>query len=136
MSNNPGVMKFPFADTIAGTIMSFDWEARCFVMRTSDDRDFHVKLTATTFAEMVRNLGEAYADCTGDMKDLLEEGTFLYAHGIFYPESGEWTFEAKHLLFLGRDAGDFRFEEQDWWIRHGRRQACPCARQRATRPSP
>ena len=65
-------MQFTFADTIAGYVVSCDFELDTFVLETSDGRQFDVKLTANTFAEMVRNLGEAYTDCTGIMRDLRE----------------------------------------------------------------
>ena len=41
------------------------------------------------------------------MRDMLQPGRFLYAYGIFYPEGGELNFEAKHLVFVGRDPDEF-----------------------------
>ena len=109
-------MGFTFSDTIAGYVTSFDWSKDTFTMKTSDDREFAVKLTANTFAEMARNLGEAYIDCTGTMRDMLGENRFLYAYGVFYPEN-ELKFEVKHIVFLGSEIGEFRFEKQDWWVK-------------------
>jgi len=108
---------FTFSDTIAGYVTSFNWDKQVFSMDTSDGKSFDVKLTSNTFAEMVRNLGEAFIDCTGLIKNMLAEGRFLFAYGIFFPEEDEMKFEAKHLVFLGKDEGEYRFEKQDWWIK-------------------
>ena len=48
--------------------------ADTFTLETSDGREFTVKLTDTTYAELVRNLGEPYADATGQMRDMLVPG--------------------------------------------------------------
>ena len=109
-------IKYPYSDLISGYVKTTDFDKGVFVMETSDGSEFTVKLTETTFAEMVRNLGEAFMDCTGTMKDMLLTGRFLYAYGVFYPEEGA-PFEAKHLVFLGRSERDYRFEQQDWWIK-------------------
>ncbi|OEH93831.1 AGE family epimerase/isomerase [Bacillus solimangrovi] len=110
-------MTFTFSDTIAGYVKMYDWDNQTFTLETSDGRPYNVKLTDTTFAELVRNFGEPYIDCSGQMKDMLAEGRFLYAHGIFYPENNQLNFEAKHIVFLGRTETEYRFEGQDWWIK-------------------
>ncbi len=107
---------FTFSDLIQGYVTNFDWDKQSFGLRTSDGREFAVTLTANTYAEMLRNLGEPFIDCTAQMKDLLGQDRFLYVYGVFYPEK-ELSFEAKHIVFLGRSEGEFRFEKQDWWIR-------------------
>jgi mannose/cellobiose epimerase-like protein (N-acyl-D-glucosamine 2-epimerase family) len=107
---------FTFSDLVAGYVKSFDFDKGLFIMTTSDGRDYNVKLTATTFAELVRNLGEPFIDCTGVMKDLLAPGQFLYAYGTFFPEDNA-PFEVKHIVFLGKSQTEYRFEKQDWWIK-------------------
>lgn len=109
-------MDFTFSDLIAGYVASADASKGTFALKTSDGRQFNLKLTASTFAEMTRNLGEAYSDCTGQMRDMITPGRFLYAYGVFYPEPDK-SFEAKHIVFVGRNPGDFVFETQDWWIK-------------------
>ncbi|MDQ7780052.1 MAG: AGE family epimerase/isomerase [Planctomycetota bacterium] len=109
-------MNFTFSDLIAGYVRQFDFDKGLITLRTSDDREFQALLTATTFAEVVRNLGEPFMDCTAQMKDMLLPGRFVYAYGVFFPEQDK-PFEAKHLVFLGRSEGEFRFEKQDWWIK-------------------
>ncbi len=106
---------FTFSDMIAGYVQSFDFKTDVAVMETSDGREFQVKLTDTAFAEVVRNLGEAYQDCTANIRDMLEPGRFVFVYGVFYSETDK-PFEAKHLVFLGRNAGEYRFEKQNWWI--------------------
>jgi len=110
-------MNFTFSDTIAGYVTHLDWDNDLFMLKASDGREFTVKLTSTTFAELVRNIGEAYIDCTNQIEDILGENRFLFVYGIFYPEDDELHFEAKHIIFLGRSEDEYRFEKQDWWIK-------------------
>jgi Ni,Fe-hydrogenase I large subunit len=49
---------FTFSDLIAGYVTGFDNDKRSFGVRTSDDREFQINLTASTYAQVVRNLGE------------------------------------------------------------------------------
>lgn len=116
---------FPFSDLLAGYVTSFDSAQQTFGLRTSDGREFTVLLTPTLFAEMVRNLGESYQDATSQVRELLMEGRFLFAYGVFYPDGpqGEPRFEAKHIVFTGRGADEYRFEQPDWWVRQIRQLA-------------
>ncbi|CAH2602367.1 STAS domain-containing protein [Rhodovastum atsumiense] len=113
---------FSFSDMIAGYCTGFDRAADSFGIRTSDGREFTARLTQTTFAELVRNLGEAYVDCTGQMREMLVPDRFLFTYGVFYPEPGK-PFEAKTLVFAGRTGTEFVFEQQNWWIRQIRQLA-------------
>ncbi|ADL50860.1 N-acylglucosamine 2-epimerase [Clostridium cellulovorans] len=110
-------MHFPFSDTISGYVTKSDWSKDTFTMKTSDGREFDVKLTPTVYAEVVRNLGEPYIDCTGQIRDLLVSERFLHVYGVFYPEAGTYNFEAKHIVIFDEDVQKFRFEEQDWWVK-------------------
>jgi anti-anti-sigma factor len=116
-------MHFTFSDTIAGTVVAYKADEDTFTLRTIDGREFEVALTNQTFAEVIRNLGEAYIDATGQMRDMLDRGRMLYAYGIFYPEGGSTTFEAKHIVFVGRTSHDFVFERPDWWVQQVRQVA-------------
>jgi mannose/cellobiose epimerase-like protein (N-acyl-D-glucosamine 2-epimerase family) len=113
-------MRFEFSDTIAGYVTDFDRSRGVFKLRTSDNRQFQVKLTDNTFGRRLRNLEEPYADCTDQIVRLLTPGQYLFAYGIFYPEGDEHVFEAKTLDFPGSKVGQFRFEEPDWWIKQAR----------------
>ncbi len=110
-------MKFEFSvsDTIAGYVTNFDKEERVFGLKTSDGREFSVRMKDTTYAKILRNLGEPYLDCTGQLNDLLQPGRFLYVYGTFYPEGDDVAFEAHEMNFPGRKLDKFRFEEPDWW---------------------
>jgi mannose/cellobiose epimerase-like protein (N-acyl-D-glucosamine 2-epimerase family) len=111
-------MHFTFSDTIGGYVTAYEWEKKnFFMMETSDGRQFEVKIGDNCYAELVRNLGEAFIDCTGQIQDMLAPGRFLYAYGLFYSDNNEWNFEAKHLVFLGRSEKEFLFEKQDWWLK-------------------
>jgi mannose/cellobiose epimerase-like protein (N-acyl-D-glucosamine 2-epimerase family) len=109
-------LSFSFSDTIAGYVTNFDPDRGAFGLKTSDGRDFSVALTTTTYAELVRNLGAPYADCTAQLAQMLVPDRYLFAYGIFYPEGGGHQLEAKHLVLLGRTEKDYRFETPDWWI--------------------
>ena len=113
-------MNFEFSDTIAGYVTSYDREKRIFGMKTSDGREFSVKLTATTYARGPRNLEEGYCDYTGKIESLLVQGQYLFTLGIFYPEKNGHTFEAKVLIFSGDSAEKYRFEEPNWWVNQAR----------------
>ncbi|MFB3787215.1 MAG: AGE family epimerase/isomerase [bacterium] len=112
MNNNTW---FSFSDTIAGYVKHYDSDTDAFVLTTSGGRDFTVHFTDTTYAEMIRNLGEPYRDCTGPMRAMLKPGQYLYAWGVFYPEK-EWTFDAKRLIFVGRHPDEYQYERSDWWV--------------------
>jgi mannose/cellobiose epimerase-like protein (N-acyl-D-glucosamine 2-epimerase family) len=110
-------MRFTFSDLIAGAVTGFDPERDSFGLQTADGREFEVGLTPTTYAELLRNLGEPYVDATGQMRDMFAPGRYLFAYGVFYPEGdGLPRFEAKHIVFVGRTPFDFLFERPDWWI--------------------
>jgi len=109
-------LNFTFSDTIAGTVVAYQADEDAFTLRTIDGREFEVALTSQTYAEVIRNLGDAYIDATGQMRDMLDRGRMLYAYGIFYPEGGGTKFEGMHIVFVGRTSHDFVFERPNWWI--------------------
>ena len=109
-------MHFTFSDTIAGYVTA-GMEEGTFGLKTTDDREFRVKLTDATYAEVSRNLNEPWQDPGAPMEDLLTLGRYLFAYGVFYPEGGDYAFEAKHLVFVGRTAHEWRFESPDWWVK-------------------
>jgi len=110
-------MHFTFSDTIAGYVTSVDISKKTFGLRTSDGREFEVKLTDTTYGELLRNLGESYQDPGAATEQMLVPDRYLFAYGSFYQEGGDFNFEAKHITYVGRKADEYRFEEQDWWIK-------------------
>jgi anti-anti-sigma factor len=107
---------FEFSDTVAGYVVSLDADRNGFKVKTSDDREFAIRLTSSTYAELARNLGESYIDCTGQMRDMFTPGRFLYAYGTFYPDTTA-ALEAQHIIFVGRAATEYVFEKPDWWVR-------------------
>ncbi|CAN5720269.1 hypothetical protein BH23DEI1_BH23DEI1_08040 [soil metagenome] len=106
-----------FSDTIAGYVTEYDREADRVSVRTSGGEVSDVPPKAMKYAQLVRNLGDPYQDSTGQMRDMLTPGRFLYAYGTFYREEAGATFEAQYLLFVGRGADEFVFERPDWWVR-------------------
>jgi anti-anti-sigma factor len=111
------LMAFSWADTIAGYVKRFDQPTDSFTLETSDGREFTVHLTDTTGGNLVRNLGEPYADATAQMRDMLVPGRYLFTYGVFYPEKGEHVYEAKQITFPGARAHDYVFEKPDWWVK-------------------
>jgi mannose/cellobiose epimerase-like protein (N-acyl-D-glucosamine 2-epimerase family)/anti-anti-sigma regulatory factor len=110
-------MHFPFSDTIAGYVTASDAAPEgTFGLKTSDGREFQVKLTDVTFAEVLRNPSEPFQDPGAPLQSLLTPGRFLFAYGIFYPEGGDYHFEAKRLVLVGRAQNEWRFESPGWWI--------------------
>lgn len=110
-------MGFSFSDSIAGYVTEVDSSRNTFNLKTSDGRNFEIALTSTTYAEMVRNLGEPYYDCTSQMQSMLVPDRYLFAYGIFYPEADRNKIEAKHIVFLGRTENEYLFERPDWWVK-------------------
>jgi mannose/cellobiose epimerase-like protein (N-acyl-D-glucosamine 2-epimerase family) len=108
---------FPFSDTIAGYVMDVDRERQGFRVRTSDDREFRIRLKPNTYAQIVRNLGEPYIDCTPLIPEMLVPGRYVYTYGVYYPQGGAHVFEAQFLAFVGRKPDEYLFEKPDWWIR-------------------
>ncbi|MBI4822297.1 MAG: AGE family epimerase/isomerase [Deltaproteobacteria bacterium] len=110
-------MKFTFSDTVAGYVQSFDKDTDSYVVKTSDGRDFKVKLKSNTYAQLCRNLADPWFDCTGQMRQMLsQEGRFLYTYGVFYPEAGGNAYEAQYIVFTGRKPDEYVFERPDWWV--------------------
>jgi mannose/cellobiose epimerase-like protein (N-acyl-D-glucosamine 2-epimerase family) len=109
-------LRFAFSDTIAGYVTRFDRDARRFGLKTSDGREFTVHLTSNTYAQIMRNLGESWQDCTNRLGELLTPGQYLYTYGVFYPEGDGHTYEAKAMVFPGAELGAYRQEEPRWWI--------------------
>ena len=103
-------VQFTFSDTVAGYVTSVDKGKKTFTLKTAANKEFQVKLTNTTYAELLRNLGEPFQDPGVALEDLLAAGRYLFACGIFYPEKGELRFEAKHIILAGRNSDEYRFE--------------------------
>lgn len=109
---------FTFSDLIAGYVKKYDQATDSFDIETSDGRPFTIKFGANCYGELLRNLGEPFHDCTGQMRDMLVPGRFLYAYGVFYPDNS--SYEAKHLVYVGRTQHEYLFEKQDWWVKQVR----------------
>ncbi len=110
-------IRFPFSDTIAGYVQSYDRNQDCYSVKTSGGREFSIRLKGNTYAQLVRNLGDPYQDATGSMRDMLVPGRYVFTYGTYYPEAGDEVFEAQYLLFVGRREGEFVFERSDWWVK-------------------
>lgn len=119
----PNQIDFTFSDTIAGYVVSYDRTSDSYVVKTSDDREYTIKLKGTTYAMLARNLGDPYADATGLLRDMLTPGRYLFTYGVMYPENASFTFEAQFVIFVGRKPDEYLFEQPDWWVRQIRQIA-------------
>src|SRR5512146_2374997 len=108
---------FTFSDLIAGYVTYFDRDRDTYGVKTSGGQEFDIKLKGNTYAQLMRNLGDPYQDSTGQMRDMLTPGRFLYTYGVFYPEDAGHIFEAQFIIFVGRKPEEFGQERPDWWIR-------------------
>ncbi len=118
-------INFTFSDLIAGYVTRHDNASDSFGLKTSDGREYTVHIAVNCYAELVRNLGEAFHDASGAMREMLTPGRFLFTYGIFYPDgaNGDCRFDVKHIVFLGRTENEYLFEKQDWWIHQIRQLA-------------
>ena len=107
-------VNFAFSDSIAGYVTEFDAEHDTFGLKTSDDRQFQVKLSPMAYAKVIQNFDEGYPDATGIMRSMLVPGQYLSTYGVFYPDSDR--FDAKQIIFPGRKKTEYVFEKQDWWV--------------------
>ena len=110
----PTTVNFAFSDSIAGYVTNYDSEKEIFGLKTSDGREFKVKLSPMAYAKVIQNFDEGYPDATGIMKSMLVPGQYLSTYGVFYPDSD--LFDAKQIIFPGRKKTEYVFEKQDWWI--------------------
>src|SRR5438876_850296 len=93
------------SDTIAGYVTSFERDKKTFGLRTNDDREFQVKLTDATYAELVQNLDEPFQDPRTPLESIITPGRYLFACGIFYLEAGErgTEFLREHMRAVDED---------------------------------
>ena len=110
-------INFEFSDTIAGYVQSYDKGKDTFVLKTTDEREFSVKFGAETYGWIANTPGEPRTWCSQDqMREMLQEGRYLFTYGIYYPEKGGFTFETQYMVFPGKKPGSYGFERQNWWI--------------------
>lgn len=104
-----------FSDLFAGYVRGYDPDRALLDLRTLDGGDLRVTITPTTSAEFLRNLGQPYADATGQLPALLESGRPVFVYGPCYREPGGLVVQAGRLIVLGRRPGDYNFEDPGWW---------------------
>ncbi|MBD2391624.1 AGE family epimerase/isomerase [Aphanizomenon flos-aquae NRERC-008] len=105
---------FTFSDLIAGYVTEYDGNSDTFGLKTSDGREFEVKISPMAYAKLIQNFDEGYPDATGSMRAMLLPGRYLFTYGVFYPDKD--VFDAKQIVFAGRQKNDYVFEKQNWWV--------------------
>ncbi|ARQ70595.1 AGE family epimerase/isomerase [Streptomyces marincola] len=110
----PAEIDFTFSDLVGGYVESARGDV--FVLRTFGGSRRTVRLTGTTTAQWLRNLGEPYRDETGRLRELLRPGVLVFSYGPVYPDSDGLRFQADRLVFVG-DTDDLRrYETSGWWV--------------------
>ena len=119
---------FTFSDLIAGYVKKYDQASDSFDVETSDG-PFTIKFGVNCYGELMRNLGEPYHDCTGQMRDMLVPGATstptasstpsaahvfeAQASGLRGPHRAEYLFETPGLVGQAdRALGDFYLQAQ------------------------
>ncbi len=105
-----------YSDTISGYIKAFDPVENAYIIHTRSKENIKVYLKENTVAQLLRNIGEPYQDCTANMKEMLTPERFLITYAIFYPKEHRYFAEAQFIVFMGKEVGEYRFEQKDWWI--------------------
>ena len=111
-------MNFTFSDTLAGYVQNYDKKTDIFTLKTSDGRDYSVKLKSNTYGWIANNLEEPRQWCNPDqIRAMLVPGRYMFIYGIYYPEGGDFAYEVQYVTFLGAKENAFGFERPDWWIK-------------------
>jgi mannose/cellobiose epimerase-like protein (N-acyl-D-glucosamine 2-epimerase family) len=111
-------MNFTFSDTLAGYVQSYDKATDIFSLKTSDGRDYSVKLKQNTYGWIANNLEEPRQWCNPDqIRAMLMPGRYMFIYGIFYPENSDFAYEVQYVTFLGAKENVFGFERPDWWVK-------------------
>ncbi|MGV9252844.1 AGE family epimerase/isomerase [Streptomyces sp. NPDC003697] len=106
-------LDFTFSDSVAGYVQGRDGSS--VHLKTLDGRPVTVHLTDTTYAQLLRNLGEPYRDATGRIDELLRPGVLLFSYGPVYPRPTGLHFQATQLLFVTEPGRRPPFAEAGWW---------------------
>jgi len=105
----------PYSCTIAGYVAPNSRLANGgFSLTLSDEKKLRVEVSDNVSAEIMRNLNEPYFDATANITEMITPGRYLFAYGIMYPGS---VFHVKRIIFVGRGAKEYRFEEATWWVK-------------------
>ncbi|HMD87672.1 MAG TPA: AGE family epimerase/isomerase [Anaerolineaceae bacterium] len=109
-------IKFTFSDTIAGYVSGFDRESDTFGLRTSDGREYNLKLKSNTYGWIANNLDEPRQWCNPDqIRTMLVPGRYMFNYGIYYPEGGDFNYEVQFVIFMAAKENAYGFELADWW---------------------
>ena len=113
-------IRVPRSDTYAGVVTGAGpggaEGTREFTLRTAGGAEVTIEVNDMTSAELLHNLDEPYTDAGDHLDSVLEPGRYLLVQTIGYPRpDGSEVLEAKHVILVGRQTGDFAFEQANWW---------------------
>jgi len=78
-------MKFTFSDTVAGYVISYDRESDTFGLRTSDGREFKLKLKSNTYGWIANNLDEPASGPTRPDPSHVGAGRYMFTYASTIP---------------------------------------------------
>lgn len=113
----PARIGAPYSDLVTGILGARDEAAATIELTTAGGVRHTVRLDADPGIRLLRNLDEPPADLGASPGDRLAPGRMAAVSGLFYPQPDGTRFDAKDILLPQKEAGSYRFEEQDWWIR-------------------
>ena len=67
-------LDFSFSDLIAGYVTKYDAATDHVWLKTSDGREYSIGITPTTYAEIIRNLGEGFKNASDNMRAMFTPG--------------------------------------------------------------
>lgn len=109
-------INFTFSDLISGYVKSYQPNDRTLDLTTTDGRTYKATLTDNTYAKQTRNLHEGWQDRGEQLNELLKPGQMVMLYGTFFPEEQN-NFEVNYIVFAGEANNQYRYSEQEWWIR-------------------
>ncbi|TDC22264.1 N-acyl-D-glucosamine 2-epimerase [Streptomyces sp. 8K308] len=109
----PAELDFTFSDLVGGYVQQARGDT--FTLRTFGGQTVTVRLTETTSAQWLRNLGQPYRDETGRCRELLRPGVLVFSYGPVYPDGDGLRHQADRLVFVGDDEALREMETSGWW---------------------
>ncbi|GAB2913403.1 AGE family epimerase/isomerase [Streptomyces mayteni] len=109
----PAEIDFTFSDLVGGYVLQLRGDV--LTLRTFGGRPVAVRLTETTSAQWLRNLGQPYRDETGRVRELLRPGTLVFSYGPVYPDDDGLRHQADRLVLVGDAEAQRGMETSGWW---------------------
>jgi len=111
-------LNFTFSDTLAGYVQTYNQEKDLIALKTSDGREYNLKLKSNTYGWIANNLEEPRQWCNPEqIRSMLVPGRYMFNYGIYYPEGGDFSYEVQFVIFMAAKENAYGFERPDWWVK-------------------